>query len=68
LDSGQHTDPNLADKRQEKARPEGEPAVRHFPQHFLNFLPLPHGHGSLRPILGEASTGFGSSDDLGFPV
>src|SRR6266851_2182189 len=21
----------------------------HFRQHFLNFLPLPHGHGSLRP-------------------
>ena len=23
----------------------------HLPQHFLYFLPLPHGHGSLRPIL-----------------
>jgi hypothetical protein len=22
------------------------------PQHFLNFFPLLHGHGSLRPILG----------------
>jgi len=22
------------------------------PQHFLNFFPLPHGHGSLRPTLG----------------
>ena len=22
------------------------------PQHFLNFLPLPHGHGSFRPTLG----------------
>src|SRR3972149_85339 len=22
------------------------------PQHFLYFLPLPHGHGSLRPTLG----------------
>ncbi len=21
-----------------------------FPQHFLNFLPLPHGQGSLRPV------------------
>jgi hypothetical protein len=24
------------------------------PQHFLNFLPLPQGQGSLRPILGGA--------------
>ena len=23
------------------------------PQQFLYFLPLPHGHGSLRPIFGE---------------
>jgi len=22
------------------------------PQHFLNFLPLPHGHGSFRPTFG----------------
>ena len=28
--------------------------ARHLPQHFLNFLPLPHGHGSLRPIFGGA--------------
>jgi len=30
----------------------GEGALRlahHAPWHFLNFLPLPHGHGSLRP-------------------
>ena len=26
------------------------------PQHFLYFLPLPHGHGSLRPILGPSCT------------
>ena len=25
-----------------------------FPQHFLYFLPLPHGHGSLRPTFGGA--------------
>ena len=25
-----------------------------FPQHFLYFLPLPQGHGSLRRILAEA--------------
>ena len=24
---------------------------RHGPQHFLNFFPLPHGHGSFRPTL-----------------
>ena len=24
------------------------------PQHFLNFFPLPQGHGSLRPTLGSA--------------
>ena len=23
-----------------------------WPQHFLNFFPLPHGQGSLRPTLG----------------
>ena len=28
-----------------------------FKQHFLNFLPLPHGQGSLRPILGPTRTG-----------
>jgi len=26
--------------------------VQPLPQHFLYFLPLPHGQGSLRPILG----------------
>lgn len=26
-----------------------------FPQHFLYFLPLPHGQGSLRPTLGCSS-------------
>ena len=31
-------------------------------QHFLNFLPLPHGHGSLRPTRGSVFSivGFGS--------
>ena len=30
----------------------------HFPlpQHFLYFLPLPHGQGSLRPIFGSSRT------------
>src|SRR5438477_7319074 len=33
------------------------PIVAHGPQHFLNFLPLPHGHGSLRPTFGAATYG-----------
>ncbi len=28
-----------------------------FKQHFLNFFPLPQGHGSLRPTLNRASAG-----------
>src|SRR5437016_14463192 len=28
----------------------GSMKQRQAPQHFLNFFPLPHGHGSLRPI------------------
>ncbi len=28
----------------------------HDPQHFLNFAPLPHGHGSLRPTEGARTT------------
>ena len=28
-----------------------EPAVAYAPQHFLNFLPLPQGQGSLRPAV-----------------
>jgi hypothetical protein len=27
-----------------------------FPQHFLYFLPLPHGQASLRPIFGSPRT------------
>jgi hypothetical protein len=30
-------------------------AIQFFPQHFLNFLPLPQAHGSLRPTLGGAT-------------
>jgi hypothetical protein len=30
----------------------------HFPQHCLNFFPLPQGHGSLRPTFGPTRTGF----------
>ena len=40
-----------------------------FPQHFLYFFPDPHGHGSLRPILGSSRTvGFSgtSSPSLNF--
>jgi len=32
-----------------------------FMQHFLNFLPLPHGHGSLRPIFGCRTKGCGAT-------
>ncbi len=31
-----------------------------LPQHFLNFLPLPHGQGSLRPIFGCRTKGCGA--------
>src|SRR5258706_15822568 len=34
-------------------------------QHFLNFLPLPHGHGSLRPIFGSRMIGFGGRYSAG---
>jgi len=39
--------------------PTGEPVsdpgrFDYAPQHFLNFFPLPQGHGSLRPILDGA--------------
>ncbi len=40
-------------------RPFQAPEGKASAQHFLNFLPLPHGHGSLRPILGPATTGSG---------
>src|SRR5207253_10888141 len=32
-----------------------------FPQQCLNFLPLPHGQGSLRPTFGPERTGFAFS-------
>src|SRR5690348_14837623 len=31
----------------------------YFPQHCLYFLPLPQGHGSLRPTFGPVRLGFG---------
>ena len=37
------------------------PANFYFPQQFLYFLPLPQGHGSLRPTFGPDSLGFGFS-------
>ena len=36
-----------------------------MPQHFLYFTPLPHGHGSLRPISFGKSEGLHSLCDLG---
>ena len=36
------------------------------PQHFLYFLPDPHGHGSLRPTLGPMRFGFGFSFESSF--
>src|SRR6266496_121027 len=35
----------------------GEPGQPFLPQHCLYFLPLPQGHGSLRPTLGPTRTG-----------
>src|SRR6266498_2729463 len=35
----------------------GKPGHPFFPQHCLYFLPLPQGHGSLRPTLGPTRTG-----------
>ena len=37
------------------------PRLQPLPQHFLYFLPLPHGHGSLRPILGSRTKGSGAT-------
>jgi hypothetical protein len=34
-----------------------------LPQHFLNFLPQPQGHGSFRPTLVEVLGGDGSRED-----
>lgn len=49
-----------------------------FKQHFLYFFPLPHGHGSFRPIVGSVFTivkfsicfifGRFSPKDLGFSI
>lgn len=36
-----------------------ETAAAAIRQHFLSFLPLPHGHGSLRPTRGRRSEGAG---------
>src|ERR1700733_16251531 len=33
----------------------------YFPQHFLNFFPLPHGQGSFLPIFDDAATTGASS-------
>jgi hypothetical protein len=33
----------------------------YFKQHFLYFLPLPHGHGSFLPIFSSVLGGFKSS-------
>ena len=44
----------LKPKRRRKGGGRGRPGP-HLPQHFLYFLPLPHGQGSFRPILGGAT-------------
>jgi hypothetical protein len=36
-----------------------------LPQHFLYFLPLPHGQGSLRPIFGPRMSGLGGMCSAG---
>src|SRR5712691_4447800 len=35
-------------------RRKGASSGAHAPQHFLYFLPLPHGHGSFLPVFGVA--------------
>src|SRR4029077_10747229 len=42
-----------------------KPLSHDLPQHFLYFLPLPQGHGSLRPIFGPRTKGFGGSYSMG---
>lgn len=44
----------LKPKRRRKGSGRGRPDP-YLPQHFLYFLPLPHGQGSFRPILGGAT-------------
>ena len=39
----------------------GMTGIFYFPQQCLYFLPLPHGHGSLRPTFGPVRTGFAFS-------
>jgi hypothetical protein len=39
--------------------PQSPPPNRPVPQHFLNFCPLPQGHGAFRPTLGVCGTGAG---------
>src|SRR5512145_2849100 len=40
--------------KRQMARPIFEPLQAALPQHFLYFLPLPQGHGSLRPVRGPS--------------
>ena len=50
----------IPEKRERSIR-----CIIHWPQHFLNFLPLPQGQGSLRPTFGSSrligSVGVGAS-------
>jgi hypothetical protein len=39
----------------------------HAPQHFLYFLPLPHGQNALRPILGSAIPGSPQNKSVSVP-
>src|SRR5262249_17955212 len=51
LDPAAHARGAKAGDAQRRARDLGIARAQVAPWHFLNFLPLPHGHGSLRPTL-----------------
>lgn len=45
-------------KRSQSDKPEAISPYSFCPQHFLYFLPLPHGHASFLPIFSSFTTGF----------
>src|SRR5205823_14563482 len=55
-DRGRMTGPRREVRLAGARRRNREPYVTgvHAPQHFLYFLPLPHGHGSFLPVFGVA--------------